>query len=52
MHRQILCVIGVFFILFKIELCQELAGFRHVVIHSSVLQNAIRSVHLKHKLSA
>lgn len=52
MHRKVLCVISIFFIFFKIQLCQKLAGFSHIIIHSSILENTIRSIHLKYKVGA
>lgn len=52
MHRKILCIVSIFFIFFKIQLCQKLAGFSYVIIHCSILQNAIRSINLEYKVSA
>lgn len=44
-HREILGVIGVLFILLEIQLCQKLTGFHHSII--TVLQNSFRPVHLR-----
>lgn len=44
-HREILGVIGVLFILFEIQLGEKLAGFHHSII--TVLQNSLGSVHLR-----
>ena len=47
MYREILRVIGIFFIFFKVQLGQQLAGLGHIVIHSPVLQNALWSTDLR-----
>lgn len=52
MHGKILCIVSIFFIFFKVQLCQKLAGFSDIIVHCSVLQNAIRSINLQCKVSA
>lgn len=49
MHREILCVIGIFFIFFKVQLGQQLAGLGHAVIHGPILQDALRPTDLWQK---
>lgn len=45
-YWKIFGVIGVFFILLKVELAQQLAGFGHRVIHSSIVKTLIRTIDL------
>lgn len=49
MYRQILCVIGIFFIFFKVQFGQQLAGLGHAVVHGPVLQDAFRATNLRQK---
>lgn len=35
-HRQVFGVVCIFFILLKVELGQQLAGFGHRVVHSTI----------------
>lgn len=51
MYREILCVIGIFFIFFKVQLSQQLAGLGHAVIHGPILQNALWSTDLQQNSS-
>ena len=48
-YREILCVIGIFFIFFKVQLGQQLAGLGHAVVHGPVLQDALRATNLWQK---
>ena len=47
MHGEILRVISILFILFKVQLSQQLAGLGHAVIHSPILEDALRSTDLQ-----
>lgn len=48
-YREILCVIGIFFIFLKVQLGQQLAGLGHAVVHGPVLQDALRATNLWQK---
>lgn len=50
-HWEVLRVIGVLFIFLEVQLSQQLAGFGHTVVHSPVLQDALRSPNLPWKSS-
>lgn len=45
-HRQVFGIVRVFFVLFKVELSQQLAGFSHGIIHSTVVKTLIGTINL------
>lgn len=50
-HRQVFGVVRVFFVLLKVELSQQLAGFGHGVIHSTVVKTLIGTIYLQQNIS-
>ena len=50
-HGQVFGVVRVLLILLEVELGQQLTGFGHGVLHSTVQESLIRTIDLQHSTS-